>query len=299
MSAPTLPTFEQATSVAEFRVACERVRASGGRLGFVPTMGALHAGHLALVAEARRLTDVVAVSIFVNPTQFGPNEDLEKYPRPLERDLALCREAGASIVFTPSVSELYPKNERTRVRVAGLTDWLCGPFRPNHFEGVATIVTKLFAAAGVCTAVFGRKDYQQLAVVRRMVSDLLLPVEVVGHTTVRDADGLALSSRNAYLSPDERTRALAVPRALTAAARAHQAGERRAGVLRRAALAVLEPAVTRLDYVSVADADELSPFDDAASVPERTLVAIAAYVGTTRLIDNLVLGEEPPPSSSA
>src|SRR5262249_18199350 len=145
----------------------------------------------------------------------------------------------------------------------------------------------------------GRKDYQQLAVVRRMVRDLLLPVEVVGHATVRDADGLALSSRNAYLSPDERTRALAVPRALASAARPFGAGGRRRGVLRRAALAVLEPAVTRLDYVSVADADELAPFDDAASVPERTLVAIAAYVGTTRLIDNLVLGEEPPPSVNA
>ncbi|HEY3494578.1 MAG TPA: pantoate--beta-alanine ligase, partial [Polyangiaceae bacterium] len=245
MSSPSVTGFEQATSVAAFRAACERVRAGGLRLGFVPTMGALHAGHLALVAEARRLCDVVAVSIFVNPTQFGPGEDLEKYPRPLERDLLLCREAGVSIVFTPSASELYPKDERTRVRVARLTDWLCGPFRPDHFEGVATIVTKLFAASGACTAVFGRKDYQQLAVVRRLARDLLLPVDVVGYPTQRDTDGLALSSRNVYLSAAERERALAVPRALGAAARAHRAGERNAGALRRTALALIEPVATR------------------------------------------------------
>jgi pantoate--beta-alanine ligase len=285
----------QAASVAEFRAACERVRAGGKALGFVPTMGALHSGHLALVAEARRRTDVVALSIFVNPTQFGPNEDLAKYPRPLERDLMLCREAGVAIVFTPPVSELYPKQERTRVRVAELTEFLCGPFRPGHFEGVATIVTKLFAAAGPCTAVFGRKDYQQLAVVRRLARDLLLPVEVVGHPTQREADGLALSSRNVYLSPGERERALALPRALSAALRAFRSGERRAGRLRQAALAVLEPAATRIDYLSVADADELRPFNDDASVPERFLIAVAAYVGNTRLIDNLVVGEDPPP----
>jgi pantoate--beta-alanine ligase len=262
-------------------------------------MGALHAGHLALVAEARRRADAVAVSIFVNPTQFGPTEDLDKYPRPLERDLMLCREAGVSIVFSPPASELYPKGERTRVRVGGLTDFLCGPFRPGHFEGVATIVTKLFAVAGPCTAVFGRKDYQQLAVVRRMVKDLILPVEVVGHPTEREADGLALSSRNVYLSPDERARALSLSRALSVAARLHAAGERNAGVLRRSALAEIEPNVTRIDYVSVADADELRPFDDTEEVPGRVLLAIAVHLGTTRLIDNLVLGEEPPPLENA
>jgi len=287
-------TFRQATTVSEFRSACETLRAAGRTLGFVPTMGALHAGHLALVAEARRRADAVAVSIFVNPTQFGPGEDLEKYPRPLERDLLLCREAGVSIAFTPSVSELYPKDERTRVRVSGLTDSLCGPFRPGHFEGVATIVTKLFAAAGPCTAVFGRKDYQQLAVVRRLARDLLLPVEIVGHRTERDADGLALSSRNAYLSPDERARALSLPRGLSAILAAHAAGERRAGVLRRAALGLLEPSVTRIDYLTLADPDELTPFADDEDVPERVLVAVAAYVGKTRLIDNLVLGEDAP-----
>jgi pantoate--beta-alanine ligase len=289
----------QATSVAEFRAACERARAGGKRLGFVPTMGALHAGHLALVAEARRRSDAVAVSIFVNPTQFGPNEDLAKYPRPLERDLALCREAGVAIAFTPEARELYPEDERTRVRVAGLTEFLCGPFRPNHFEGVATIVTKLFAAAGPCTAIFGRKDYQQLAVVRRLARDLLLPVEIVGHPTQRDPDGLALSSRNAYLSGAERERALALPRALSAALRAFRAGERSAGALQRVALDVLTPAATRIDYLSVADADELRPFGDGERVPDRFLIAVAAHVGGTRLIDNVVAGEDPPPCENA
>lgn len=299
MSASRAASFRQVTTVVEFRSACDELRAAGGKLGFVPTMGALHAGHLALVAEARRVSDAVAVSIFVNPTQFGPHEDLEKYPRPLERDLLLCREAGVSIAFTPPVPELYPKDERTRVRVLGLTDALCGPFRPGHFEGVATIVTKLFAAAGPCTAVFGRKDYQQLAVVRRLARDLLLPVTVVGYPTVRDADGLALSSRNAYLAPEERARALALPRALSAVSLAHRAGERRAGVLGRAALALLEPPVTRIDYLTLADADELRPFADDELVPERALVAVAAYVGKTRLIDNLVLGEDAPPYENA
>ena len=291
----TNPAVKVVTTAAEFRAACDAVRASGKKLGLVPTMGALHAGHLALVAEARRRSDAVAVTIFVNPTQFGPNEDFAKYPRVLERDLELCREAGAVLAFTPPVPEMYPANERTRVRVEGLTEHLCGPFRPGHFEGVATIVTKLFAVAGPCTAVFGRKDYQQLQVIRRMARDLLLPVEVVAHATLRDSDGLALSSRNAYLSSSERERALSVPRGLSAAFRAYAAGERRAGELRRLVLGFVEPVASRIDYVSLAHPDELEPFSAEADVGSRALVALAVFVGTTRLIDNVVLGEDKDP----
>jgi pantoate--beta-alanine ligase len=287
--------LEVVTTVAAYRAACERLRDEAGSLAFVPTMGALHRGHLALVAEGRRRAANVAVSIFVNPTQFGPHEDFQKYPRPLERDLELCREAGVRLVFTPSPEEMYPRGERTRVHVSALTDGLCGPFRPGHFDGVATIVTKLFAATGAAVAVFGRKDYQQLQVVRRMAADLLLPIEIVGLPTVREADGLALSSRNVYLSPEERQRALAIPNGLSRALALHAAGERRAGALRHAVLELLEPAATRIDYVTVADADELRSYADDARVGERALVALAAYVGTTRLIDNVVVSEDNSP----
>lgn len=299
MSASTLPSLLVARSVAEFRRACDAVRSSGETLGLVPTMGALHAGHLALVEEARKHATRVAVTIFVNPTQFGPSEDLSRYPRPLEKDLALCREAGVSFVFTPPEAEMYPKGEATRVHVARLTDGLCGPFRPGHFDGVATIVAKLFAVAGPSVAVFGRKDYQQLAVVRRMIEDLLLPTTLVGYPTVRDPDGLALSSRNAYLSQDERRRALAVPRALSTVVRAHEAGERNVGKLRGLALAELEPAATHLDYLTLADADDLSPHADGVELGDRALVATAAFVGKTRLIDNVVLGEDRAPLPEA
>ena len=288
--------LEVVATVAAYRAACERLRAEAGSLAFVPTMGALHRGHLALVAEGRRRAANVAVSIFVNPTQFGPNEDFQKYPRPLERDLELCREAGVRLVFTPSPEEMYPRGERTRVHVSGLTDALCGPFRPGHFDGVATVVTKLFAATGAAVAVFGRKDYQQLQVVRRMTSDLLLPIEVVGLPTVREADGLALSSRNVYLSPEERQRALAIPNGLARALALHAAGERRAGALGHAGLELVEPAATRIDYVTVADADDLRPYADDDKVGERPLVALAAYVGTTRLIDNVVVSEDNSPT---
>jgi pantoate--beta-alanine ligase len=284
---------------AEFRTLCEGVRARGRTLGLVPTMGALHEGHAALIREAVRHTDRVAVTIFVNPTQFGPNEDLERYPRTLEHDLELCAQAGAELVFAPRAEEMYPPGERTRVNVAGLTEHLCGASRPGHFSGVATIVTKLFALAGRCTAVFGRKDYQQLKVIERLTRDLLLPVRIVAHATVRETDGLALSSRNRYLTPAERDRALAIPRALTEAACAFSAGERRVSVLRGAAQATLEQAELRVDYVSVADAEELLPYADEAALGERALLAVAALCGTTRLIDNLVLGEEPAPLAGA
>jgi pantoate--beta-alanine ligase len=294
MSAPAVHR-----TIAEFRAACDAARGAGARLGFVPTMGALHAGHLHLVEVARRHADRVAVSIFVNPTQFGPNEDLAKYPRNLERDVELLGGAGADLVLAPTPEEMYPPGEQTRVRVAGLTEHLCGPWRPGHFEGVATVVTKLFAIAGPCTAVFGRKDYQQLKVIERLTRDLLLPVQVVGEPTVRDADGLALSSRNAYLSSDERARALAIPRALAVAAAAFAAGERGAAALIEPVRAALAGAGLRADYAEIADPDRLFPLDPQAHVGERALIALAAFCGTTRLIDNLVLGEDTAPAASS
>jgi pantoate--beta-alanine ligase len=184
------------TTVAEYRAACDELRRGGQRLGLVPTLGALHHAHQELMRAALGAADRVAVSIFVNPTQFGPGEDFQRYPRDLDADLEACAAAGADLVFAPDVQQMYPSGEATRVRVNGLTDNWCGKSRPKHFEGVATVVTKLFAATGPCSAVFGRKDYQQLQVVKRMTLDLLLPVSIVEHPTQRDPDGLATSSRN-------------------------------------------------------------------------------------------------------
>lgn len=282
-------------TVAEFRAACDALRASGARIGLVPTMGALHAGHLALVERAKSLGTVPAITIFVNPTQFGPKEDFAAYPRPLERDLELAREHGVALAFVPSVEEMYPPGDRTRVRVAGLTDVLCGPRRPGHFEGVATVVTKLFAVTGPCVAIFGRKDYQQLQVIRRMVRDLLLPVQIEGVATQREPDGLALSSRNTYLDPSERRRATAIAQALGAAVRRFEAGERRAEAIRKPVLEALERAGFRIDYVELVGADELEPIADSDTLPSRALLGVAAFLGRTRLIDNVVLGEDPSP----
>jgi pantoate--beta-alanine ligase len=256
-------------------------------------MGALHEGHLALVREAKKRAQFVVCSIFVNPTQFGPNEDLARYPRDLEGDVRKLE--GVDVVFAPDPSAMYVPGERTRVRVDELTAHLCGPHRPGHFEGVTTIVAKLFAIVGPSSAVFGKKDFQQLAVIRRMARDLFFPVEIVPYPIVREPDGLAMSSRNAYLSAEERVRALGLSRGLAAAARAFAGGERRAGVLRSLALAAIEPNATSIDYVAVADADTIVPLEDSATVPERALLAVACRVGGTRLIDNVVLGEDAPP----
>ena len=277
----------------EVRKACEAARARGLGVGFVPTMGALHAGHLALTREAKKRAKFVVCSIFVNPTQFGPNEDLARYPRDLEGDVRKLEDVD--VVFAPAPEAMYVPGERTRVRVDELTAHLCGPHRPGHFEGVTTVVAKLFSIVGPSVAVFGKKDFQQLAVIRRMTKDLFFPVEIVGHPIVREPDGLAMSSRNAYLSPEERQRALGLSRGLAEAARAFEKGERRAGVLRNLALASIEPIATSIDYVSVADVDALTPLPDDATAPERVLLAVACRVGGTRLIDNVVLGEDPPP----
>lgn len=288
-------SMEVYRTVADFRAACDELRARGEKLGLVPTMGALHEGHLALVDHARSLGSKPAVTVFVNPTQFGPQEDFDVYPRTLERDLSLCSERGVWAVFVPTVEEMYPPGEATRVQVSRLTEALCGARRPGHFDGVATVVTKLFAVAGSCVAVFGRKDYQQLQVIRRLAKDLLLPVDVVGFPTVREPDGLALSSRNAMLGPVDRQRALVIAQALSRAHGRYLAGERGVRAVRVPVIAELEEAGFRIDYVELADADLLVPFPDNAEIPGRALLAVAVFLGSTRLIDSLVLGEDPPP----
>jgi pantoate--beta-alanine ligase len=277
----------------EVRAACDDARRRGTRVGFVPTMGALHDGHLALVRAAKARAPFVGVSIFVNPTQFGPNEDFSKYPRDLAGDVAKLEGVGADFVFAPDDKAMYPAGEETRVHVGRLAESLCGPLRPGHFEGVATVVTKLFAIVGAHVAMFGKKDYQQLAILRRVARDLFLPVEIVGHPIVREADGVAMSSRNAYLSPDERQKARGLSRGLSAAALAFASGERAAGVLERLARAEIEPLARIVEYVAVVDADTLVPIERTA--PDRALLAVAARIGATRLIDNVVLGEDPAP----
>lgn len=264
-------------------------------MAVVPTMGALHAGHLALIEEARRRAPFVAVTLFVNPAQFGPHEDLARYPRDLGGDSALCEEAGAVGVFAPSVEAMYPPGDETRVRVGATAESLCGLHRPGHFEGVATVVTKLLVLAGPSVAVFGRKDYQQLRVIERVVRDLFLPVDVASVRTVREPDGLAMSSRNAYLRPEHRRDARAIPEALSAAWEAFDEGERDADTLAGIVRASVELVATSVDYVEVADPESLTPIRAGARVGERALVALAVRLGATRLIDNLVLGEDPPP----
>jgi pantoate--beta-alanine ligase len=217
--------------VGALRQRLDAERSQGHSIGVVPTMGALHEGHLALIDRARELADVVVVTIFVNPTQFGPGEDFERYPRQLEEDVQACRGRGAAIVFAPERDTMYPSGERTRVIVSGLDRFLCGASRPGHFEGVATIVTKLFAAVGSATAVFGRKDYQQLKIIERLARDLLFPITIDGHPIVREKGGLAMSSRNRYLSDRERVVALSLCGALKAAMSLHASGERKAQAL--------------------------------------------------------------------
>ena len=279
------------STIAEGRAACRAVRASGKRLGLVPTMGALHEGHLSLVRAARAQCDAVAVSIFVNPTQFGPKEDLAKYPRPFDRDCRLLEKEGVEILFAPAVEEIYPKSnsnaEVTWVVVEGLSEKLDGRSRPGHFRGVTTIVSKLFHILEPEAAFFGQKDAAQLAVIRRMVRDLNFAVEIVTCPIVREPDGLAMSSRNAYLDGEERRHALVLQRSLQETRQRFQAGERTAARLIAAAMEVLArvPQVA-LDYFEIVDPETLDPVEQ---VSQRTLVAVAAYVGSTRLIDNTVL----------
>jgi len=276
--------------VAELRAHLDAARSRGGTIGFVPTMGAFHEGHRSLMRAARAAHDTVVVSLFVNPLQFGPAEDLARYPRDLAGDLAVAGAEGVDVVFAPPVEEMYPGYPApplTNVSVAGLTDGLCGSARPGHFDGVATVVTKLFSIVGPSTAYFGKKDAQQLAVVRRMATDLCLPVDVVGCPLVREADGLAMSSRNLNLSPAEREAATVIYRGLRCGADVVIGGERDAGKLRRVVANVLttEPLV-RLEYAEVVAADTLAPLEELAG---EVLVAVAARVGDVRLIDNVTI----------
>ena len=258
-------------------------------IGFVPTMGYLHAGHMSLVEMARSRDDVVGVSIFVNPTQFGPNEDLSRYPRDMERDLGMLEEAGVNWVFTPSADEIYPPGYSTYVEVRDVTTRLEGEVRPGHFLGVATVVAKLFNIVQPTRAYFGQKDAQQVAVIRKMVSDLNFPLEVVVGETVREPDGLAMSSRNVYLNPEERQAALVLYRALSEVKELWDAGERRNTILRTAMSReiAVEP-LARLDYVSVADPLTLQELDDSGNA-EEALASLAVRIGKTRLIDNFIL----------
>jgi pantoate--beta-alanine ligase len=258
-------------------------------LGLVPTMGYLHEGHLALVRQARHLGDMVIVSIFVNPTQFGPSEDLDRYPRNLERDMSLLEKEKTDILFYPEARDMYPHRYSTYIEVRNLDRYLCGTMRTGHFVGVATVVAKLFNIVKPNFAVFGQKDYQQLAIIERMVRDLNMAVKIVPHPTVREPDGLAMSSRNTYLSTEEREKALNIYRALQRAEALFGAGVRDGEMLRGEAKAILLAAKdVEIEYVSVCDTETL---EELATVSDRALLAIACRVGKTRLIDNTLLSE--------
>lgn len=261
-----------------------------GSLGVVPTMGNLHAGHLDLVDAARAENDRVAVSIFVNPTQFGPNEDYDRYPRTLAADEAALRARGCDLLFAPDVPTMYPPGAETVVVPGRVAEPLCGHFRPGHFQGVATVVTLLFQMLRPTRAYFGQKDWQQGMVLRRLVLDLAFPLEIILCPTRREDDGLAMSSRNQYLSAEDRRRAIAIPAALQAVTRAYEAGERRIGRLQALLTAQLarEPALT-VQYAEVVDAETLQPVDPLGDRP--AVAAVAAFLGPTRLIDNVLLGE--------
>ncbi|HXE98303.1 MAG TPA: pantoate--beta-alanine ligase [Dongiaceae bacterium] len=263
---------------------------AGRRIALVPTMGYLHEGHASLLREGRKRGDVLVLSIFVNPIQFGKNEDLDRYPRDLDRDCRLAEACGVDIVFIPTAEEMYPQGFQTGVTVRDIALPLCGASRPGHFDGVATVVTKLFNIVRPDVALFGNKDYQQLAVIRRMTGDLNMPVEIVGMPIVREPDGLAMSSRNAYLSPDERQTALCLVRAIKRARELFAAGERSVAVLLRETRAVIErESAAAIDYVEFRDGGTLQELDVADS---SSLLALAVKIGQTRLIDNTVLGEE-------
>jgi pantoate--beta-alanine ligase len=274
-------------TIAEMQSWSEAEIRAGRGVGCVPTMGYLHEGHSSLIRECRKRAESVVMTLFVNPTQFAPHEDFTRYPRDFEGDCAKAAGSGAVAVFAPTVTEMYPEGYQTYVTVEGVSQGLEGEFRPTHFRGVATVVSKLFHAVKPAVAVFGEKDYQQLLVIKRMVQDLNLGIEIVGLPTVREPDGLAMSSRNVYLSPDERTRALAISRALFAAQEAAGKGERQLEPLVQAAVQTITQAGLAIDYLEIRDAESLQTIP-ALFRPARMLVA--ARCGKTRLIDNLGIG---------
>ncbi|HXY51617.1 MAG TPA: pantoate--beta-alanine ligase [Terriglobales bacterium] len=280
------------TTIEEIRASSRAARQGGRRVGLVPTMGALHEGHLSLVRAAKQDSDVVTVSIFVNPLQFGPNEDFSRYPRTLERDRELLANENVDSVFAPTVEEMYPAGSATFVNVEGLSQRLDGKSRPGHFRGVATVVSKLFHAVEPDVAFFGQKDAAQVAIIRRLVRDLSLPVEIVVCPIAREADGLAMSSRNAYLNPRQRAQAPVLYRSLTAVQKLFDEGERRVNRLLAAGKEKIAQAPSvKLDYFAIVSQETLEP---VADLSHGALVAIAAYLGNTRLIDNILL----PPGSS-
>lgn len=274
-------------TVREMHAWSRQAHADGLKIGLVPTMGFLHEGHVSLARYARENCDRLAVSIFVNPMQFGPKEDLAAYPRSLERDMALLEPVGVDAVFQPRPEDMYPEGFQTRVEVSGVTKRLCGAFRPGHFTGVATVVLKLFNIVQADLAVFGDKDYQQLVTIRRMAGDLSLAVDVRGRPTVREADGLAMSSRNTYLSPEERRSAGALYEALSLAKDMAARGEKDPAVIVRAVSEHISARPhTQIQYVEIVDPDDLEPVD---RLEGPTILALAVFVGKTRLIDNILL----------
>lgn len=294
-----IPAVQIARTIADVRSAVARARGENRSIALVPTMGALHSGHVSLIDSARRkqrddgsensdgTRPFVVVTIFVNPTQFAPHEDFSRYPRDEAGDLRACESAGTDLAFLPGVDEMYPADARTHIHVAQLTDTLCGPFRPGHFDGVATVVAKLFNIVRPDVAYFGRKDAQQLAVIRRVVRDLDFPLELVGCPTVREPDGLALSSRNRYLSPEQRQQALCLIRALRHAETRIRAGERDAErITCEMREMITQAGPSRVDYVSIVDANSLQP---VKAIGAPVLIALAVHIGTTRLIDNITV----------
>jgi pantoate--beta-alanine ligase len=280
---------EIVTTVGQVRRHVREARVAGKTIGLVPTMGALHEGHLTLMRRAREECGFVVVSIFVNPTQFPPGEDFARYPRDLEADARRCAEVGVDLIFAPAVEEIYPPGDATVVEVTGtLVEGMCAAFRPGHFRGVTTVCARLFNIALPDRAYFGEKDYQQLQVIKRMVADLRFPLDIVPVPTVREPEGLAMSSRNAYLSPEERQAATVLSRGLAAARERFAAGEREAAALAQAATEVIaaEPRV-RMQYVEVRDAETLAA---VARAERPAVIAVAAFVGSARLIDNVVVG---------
>jgi pantoate--beta-alanine ligase len=277
-----------AKTIKSVRTAIKAARKKGRTIGFVPTMGALHEGHISLIERSAKHGDFVVVSIFVNPTQFGPKEDLTKYPRPLRDDLRICKKSGADVVFVPSAKEMYQQEELAWVSVDKISKSLCGRFRPGHFRGVATVCAKLFNIMGPDITYFGQKDAQQLAVIKRMVSDLNMPLKIIGCPTVREADGLAMSSRNRYLSPHQRKDATCIYQSLKIAREMIEAGRLNPKTIidkmRRVIMAA--KSLNGIDYISIVDAET---FQDVNRIRGRVLIAVAARFGTTRLIDNLTV----------
>jgi len=285
--------MEVVHTIEDVRKSVRQARIEGRTIGLVPTMGALHAGHGSLIEAAVAECDFVVVSIFVNPTQFGPGEDLDTYPRTLDTDAAFCDKLGTDLIFAPSADEMYPSEPLTWVEVQKLTDGLCGANRPGHFKGVTTVCSKLFNIVGADMAFFGQKDAQQAAVIRRMVRDLNLPLQIRICPIVREPDGLAMSSRNQYLSAEERKRALCLHKALTACREQIAAGQRDGNTLIEIMKAIIEQDQGQIDYISIADAETLDPLE---TITGGVLVALAIHIGPTRLIDNILIDLNNPPN---